>query len=279
MINNSNILKTLQTQTFLDKENNARNANITAIGDRKNFYARKTKKLQEITNKPSSVLLDNTESVRSAALSNIASKPIPSIIARAQEESELNRKINANRIKKTLNFEESQDAGIMCDESNYSSVNSNASFPNKPQDDKMSLEKDIMQVEKERKKSFIETNNKMIEESITPKLSSNEKDNSFGKSYQNKIIEKYAPCILKTFKEKDVRISSIIQKSNLITYRDPQLPLMPLSITRSHQTSEQRWLTGWSKYSLATNVPSKLSSSLLTLWIYSSNGLQCKLNF
>ena len=209
MISSANITKALPTQTSFDKENNARNANITSQGDRNNLYSRKVKKLQEVSiNKPSGAMLENIEALRTAnPLPNLAAKPS---IAHKQEEIDISRKLNANRVKKALNFDEAEDMSTMCDESNYSSVYSVSAVPNKPQDDKMSLEKDktsAMQVEKEPKRGFAEASNKMIEEestkSASPKLSDKE---SPARNYQNKMLEKYADCILQTFKEKDVSL-------------------------------------------------------------------------
>ena len=210
MIANVNTSKTLTTQTSFDKENNARNANITSQGDRNNFYSRKVKKLQEISNKSSNALLENIETVRAAnPLANLVNKPL---VARNHEDIDISRKLNTQRVKKTLNFDDvDDDLNTMCDESHSSSVYSVNSLPHKTQDDKMSLEKDktsAMQVELERKRCAVEVNNnKMVEEESTKQICSElaaDNKESPERSYQNRLLEKYASCILKTFKEKDV---------------------------------------------------------------------------
>ena len=212
MITNTNISKTVPAQTNFDKENNARNANITSQGDRNNFYARKVKKLQEISNKASNALFENIETVRAVnSLTALTTKPLNT---RVQDDIEISRKLNVNRVKKMLNYDDGGELSTMCDESNYSSVYSVTSVSNKPQDDKMSLEKDktsAMQIEKERKHSLVDVsnNNKMIDEDntklIVPKFSPCDKEPS-EEGYQNQLLEKYASCILRTFKEKDVSL-------------------------------------------------------------------------
>ena len=129
MISANNLLKPLQTQTFLDKENNARNANITSQLDQKSYYARKTKKLNEIPNKTSVVVQSNL----------LTSK---SIVPTVNKSNDILKQHNTNGVKKALNFDDNYDLSTMCDESNYNSINSISSIPNKPQDDMMSLEKE-----------------------------------------------------------------------------------------------------------------------------------------
>lgn len=222
MISGSNLIKSTYGQSFLDKENNARNANISSQVDRKNLYSQKGKKFPDGSSK-SLNSLDQNENIRAVNPSiNPSANPLLKPLAlRTDDDINFNRRPNTNRVSKILNFEERNDTVSTNDESNYSSVHSNVSIPNKPQDYKINLDKEKFSLmhDKERKKTTVETTKPIEEDKIkhlASKLSYTEKDETASKSNQHKIIERYAPCIMRTFKQKDVNSFPFIPRKLIV---------------------------------------------------------------
>ena len=207
----SNMLKSTYGQSFLDKENNARNANVSSQIDRKaTLYSQKPKKLYEGSSKSLNSLSEPSETIRTVnpTINPTANPLLKPLAARTEDDSNLNRRIVNNRVNKVLTFEDRHDTVSTNDESNYSSVQSNHSIPNKPQDNKINVEKEKFSLiqDKERKKT-VDVSKAIDDDKIkivVSRLPFTEKDDTYSMSYQNKIIEKYAPCIMETFKQKDV---------------------------------------------------------------------------
>ena len=183
-----------------DKENNSISSNI--LFERKQSFSRKYKKTNELIIKPQ--ISSQTETLNTLTNTlHIHQSSFPQ--TRFQEELDIVRKVNATKVKKSLNFESRKSVPSVevsnhhkVSISNYSSMGA----------DREKAEILIVQRDRERRPvsdSFIPKQDKEIKIVAIETLKESLRPIDL-KLQQTKFIEPYLSCIIDSLKEKDVNI-------------------------------------------------------------------------